>query len=55
MRERLIKVSVEEAGSLTRWEGSVLPPYSEARRRGPRYYTAVPDDDEWDIITYYID
>jgi len=55
MREKLIRVSVEEARSLTRWEGSVLPPYSEARRKGPKYYTAVQDDDGWDNISYYID
>ena len=55
MSNKLIKVSQEMAKTLRRWDPSSLGPYSIERKKGPKYYTAVQDDDGWDNITYYID
>jgi len=55
MRSKLIKVSEETAKTLRRWEPNLLRPYSKERQEGPKYFTAVPGDDGWDTITYYID
>jgi hypothetical protein len=55
MRSKLIRVSEETAKTLRRWEPNLLRPYSKERQAGPKYFTAVQDNDGWDVITYYID
>ena len=55
MRSKLIRVSEETAKTLRRWEPGQLRPYSKERQAGPKYFTAIQDNDGWDVITYYID